>query len=263
MDLKGRRVLVTGASRGIGEATARAFAAAGATVALVARDAEALDSLATDLGGTFHPCDLADPAATAALVPTVEASAGPVDVLVNNAGLAPGGFFPDADAGELEAVYRVNLLSPVQLCRAVLPGMLDRGRGHIVNVSSLAGVAAYPGMAAYASTKAGLTQFTEILALDLKGLPVGTTVVQLGPIPTDMLDHVNDYAPTRDSFDRGYKLRLIVDIPKERVAEAIVDAVRKGRSHIRLPKRAAAFPLLAEAPRRVSDVLLTGVKHQP
>lgn len=90
MDLKGRRVLVTGASRGIGEATARAFAAAGATVALVARDAEALDSLATDLGGTFHPCDLADPAATAALVPTVEASAGPVDVLVNNAGLAPG-----------------------------------------------------------------------------------------------------------------------------------------------------------------------------
>lgn len=263
MDLKGRRVLVTGASRGIGEATARAFAAAGATVALVARDAEALDSLATDLGGTFHPCDLADPAATAALVPTVEASAGPVDVLVNNAGLAPGGFFPDADAGELEAVYRVNLLSPVQLCRAVLPGMLDRGRGHIVNVSSLAGVAAYPGMAAYASTKAGLTQFTEILALDLKGLPVGTTVVQLGPIPTDMLDHVNDYAPTRDSFDRGYKLRLIVDIPRERVADAIVDAVRKGRSHIRLPKRAAAFPLLAEAPRRVSDVLLTGVKHRP
>ena len=172
-----------------------------------------------------------------------------------------GGFFADLDPDDLEAIYRVNLLTPVQLCRAVLPGMLERGRGHLVNVSSLAGVAAYPGMAAYASTKAGLTQFTEVLSLDLKGLPVGTTVVQLGPIPTDMLDHVNDYAPTRDSFDRGYKLKLIVDIPREQVAGAIVEAVRKGRSHIRLPKRAAAFPLLAEAPRRISDLLLTGVRH--
>lgn len=262
MDLQGSRVLVTGASRGIGEATARAFAAAGASVALVARDAERLAALADELDGTAHPCDLADPAAAAGLVPAVEDGAGPVDVLVNNAGLAPGGFFADLDPDDLEAVYRVNLLTPVQLCRAVLPGMLGRGRGHLVNVSSLAGVAAYPGMAAYASTKAGLTQFTEVLALDLKGLPVGTTVVQLGPIPTDMLDHVNDYAPTRDSFDRGYKLRLIVDIPKEQVADAIVDAARKGRSHIRLPKRAAAFPLLAEAPRRISDLLLTGVRHQ-
>jgi len=263
MDLQGKRVLVTGASRGIGEATARAFTAAGASVALVARDAERLEALADEFGGTAHPADLLDPDVVAGLVAAVEADGPPVDVLVNNAGLAPGGFFAEIDPDDIEAIYRVNLLSPVQLCRAVLPGMLDSGRGHIVNVSSLAGVAAYPGMAAYASTKAGLTQFTEILALDLKGLPVGTTVVQLGPIPTDMLDHVNDYAPTRDSFDRGYKLRLIVDIPKERVADAIVDAVRKGRSHIRLPKRAAAFPLLAEAPRRVSDVLLTGVKHQP
>lgn len=262
MDLQGRRVLVTGASRGIGEATARAFAAAGATVALVARDAARLTALADELGGSAHPCDLTDAAATAALVDTVEQGAGPVDVLVNNAGLAPGGFFPDLDAAELEAVYRVNLLAPVQLCRVVLPGMLERGRGHVVNVSSLAGVAAYPGMAVYASTKAGLTQFTEVLALDLKGLPVGTTVVQLGPIPTDMLDHVNDYAPTRDSFDRGYRLRLIVDIPRERVADAVVDAVRRDRSHVRLPRRAAAFPLLAEAPRRISDLLLTGVRHQ-
>lgn len=262
MDLQGRRVLVTGASRGIGEATARAFAAAGATVALVARDAARLTALADELGGSAHPCDLTDAAATAELVPTVEAEAGPIDVLVNNAGLAPGGFFPDLDPVELEAAYRVNLLAPVELCRAVLPAMLQRGRGHLVNVSSLAGVAAYPGMAVYASTKAGLTQFTEVLALDLKGLPVGTTVVQLGPIPTDMLDHVNDYAPTRDSFDRGYRLRLIVDIPREQVADAIVDAVRRDRSHVRLPRRAAAFPLLAEAPRRISDLLLTGVRHQ-
>lgn len=262
MDLQGRRVLVTGASRGIGEATARAFAAAGASVALVARDVDRLRALAEELGGTAHPADLLDPTVVAGLIAAVEADGDPVDVLVNNAGVDAVGAFMDADPDDIEQIYRLNLVTPVQLCRQVLPGMLDRGRGHLVNVSSLAGVAAYPGMTTYASTKAGLTQFTEILALDLKGLPVGTTVVQLGPIPTDMLDHVNDYRPTRDSFDRGYKLHLIVDIPREQVADAIVTAVRKGRSHVRLPKRAAAFPLLAEAPRRISDFLLSGVKHQ-
>lgn len=262
MDLQGRRVLVTGASRGIGEATARAFAAAGASVALVARDGERLAALADELGGTAHPADLVDPEVVAGLTAEVEATGAPVDVLVNNAGIDAVGAFGDADPDDIERIYRLNLVTPVLLCRQVLPGMLERGRGHLVNVSSLAGVAAYPGMATYASTKAGLTQFTEILALDLKGLPVGTTVVQLGPIPTEMLDNVNRYAPTRDSFDRGYRLRLLVDIPREQVADAIVEAVCRGRSHIRLPKRAAAFPLLAEAPRRISDLLLSGVRHQ-
>lgn len=262
MDLQGRRVLVTGASRGIGEATARAFSAAGASVALVARDRERLAALTDELGGSAHPADLVDPAVVATLVADIEADGGPVDVLVNNAGVDAVGALVEAAPDDIERIYRLNLVTPVQLCRQVLPGMLERGRGHLVNVSSLAGVAAYPGMAAYASTKAGLTQFTEILALDLKGLPVGTTVVQLGPVPTDMLDHVNDYAPTRDSFDRGYKLRLIVDVPREQVADAIVAAVRAGRSHVRLPKRAALFPMLAEAPRRFSDLLLAGVRHQ-
>ena len=262
MDLHRRRVLITGASRGIGEATARAFAARGASVALVARDAAKLAALADELGGTAHPTDLLDPEVVQRLVATVEDDGGPVDVLVNNAGMDAVGAFADTDPQAIEQVFRLNLVTPVQLCRQVLPGMLERGRGHLVNISSLAGVAAYPGMATYAATKAGLTQFTEVLALDLKGLPVGTTVVQLGPIPTDMLDHVNAYAPTRDSFDRGYKLKLIVDIPREQVAEAIVHAVEKGRTHVRLPKRAMAFPLLAEAPRRISDLLLTGVEHQ-
>lgn len=262
MDLHRRRVLITGASRGIGEATARAFAAHGASVALVARDAEKLAAVADEVGGTAHPADLLDPDVVQGLVATVEDDGGPIDVLVNNAGMDAVGAFADTDPQAIERVFRLNLVTPVQLCRQALPGMLERGRGHLVNISSLAGVAAYPGMATYAATKAGLTQFTEVLALDLKGLPVGTTVVQLGPIPTDMLDHVNDYAPTRDSFARGYKLRLIVDIAREQVAEAVVAAVEKGRTHVRLPRRAMAFPLLAEAPRRISDLLLTGVEHQ-
>ena len=196
MDLNGRRVLITGASRGIGEATARRFADAGATVALVARNADALEQLATELSGTAHPADLTDPDTVDALIGRVEDESGPVDVLVNNAGVDSVGAFVEMDPGDLQRIYQLNLVAPVQLTRQVLPGMLERGRGRIVNVSSLAGVAAYPGMVSYASTKAGLSQFTEVLALDLQGLPVGTTLVELGPIPTDMLDNVESYAPT-------------------------------------------------------------------
>ncbi|HZQ83409.1 MAG TPA: SDR family oxidoreductase, partial [Acidimicrobiales bacterium] len=155
-----------------------------------------------------------------------------------------------------------NLLTPVQLCRQAIPRMLGRGGGHIVNVSSLAGTAVFPGLVAYSSTKSGLTHFTSGLRADLKGLPIKTTVVELGPIPTDMLSHVDSYRPTEKSFQRFYRTHLIVDIPREKVADAVLDAVRKGQKHVRFPKRAAAFALLAEAPRRTVELLLTGVPHQ-
>jgi short-subunit dehydrogenase len=262
VEITGKRVLVTGASRGIGEALARRFAARGATVALVARNAEALEKLAADLGGTAHPADLADPEQVATLVHRVEDESGPVDVLVNNAGIESNKSIVDATAEEIERIYRVNLIAPVELCRQALPRMLRRGRGHIVNVSSMAGTAVFPGLTSYSSTKAGLTHFTAGLRADLRGLPIGTTVVELGPIPTDMLDHVGDYKPTFDSFRRLYRLQLLVDVPRETVAVQVVEAVEKGRRHVRIPKRAVLFPLLAEAPRRMVEVLLTGVKHQ-
>jgi short-subunit dehydrogenase len=262
VDLQGRRVLITGASRGIGEALARRFAEAGARVALLARNAEALRALADELGGTAHPADLADPGVVAGLLERVEAEGGPVDVLVNNAGVDGGGYFPELDPEEIDRVFQVNLVAPVQLCRQVLPGMLERARGRIVNVSSIAGVAAFPGMVAYASTKAGLSHFTEILALDLRGLPVGTTLVELGPVPTDMLDRIDAYQPSRDSFDRGYRLGLIVDVPRERVADEVVRAVERDRAHVLLPKRAIAYPLLAQLPREIARLTLTGIRHR-
>jgi short-subunit dehydrogenase len=262
VDLYDRRVLITGASRGIGEALARRFAAAGASVALVARTADALAALADELGGTAHPTDLADPGAVAGLIGQVEAEHGPVDVLVNNAALDGGGYFPELEAEEIDRVLAVNLAAPMQLCRQVLPGMLDRGRGRIVNVSSIAGVAAFPGMVAYAATKAGLSHFTEILALDLRGLPVGTTLVELGPVPTDLLASVDEYRPTRDSFDRGHRLGLIVDVPRERVADQIVQAVERDRAHVRLPRRSLAYPLLAQLPREIARLSLTGIPHR-
>ena len=262
MDLGGKRVLVTGASRGIGEAVAIAFANAGSRVALVARSEGPLKELATRLGGTAHPVDLSDPDAVDGLIERIEADGGPIDVLVNNAGLDMAGDFVTMDPRDLEQIFRVNLVTPVQLTRQVLPLMLARGGGHIVNMSSMAGNATFPGLTAYSSTKAALTHFTSGLRADLKGKPIGTTVVELGPIPTDMRDHVFEYKPTADSFKRSYRVQLLVDVSKETVANDVVVAVRKNRRHVRHPKRAVLFPLLSEAPRRMVELLLTGVRHQ-
>jgi short-subunit dehydrogenase len=262
MELGGRRVLVTGASRGIGEALAERFAGAGARVALVARSEGPLKDLAARLGGTAHPTDLGDRDQVAGLVERVEADGGPVDVLVNNAAVDLTGWFPRSSAAEVEFLYRVNLITPVELCRQAVSRMLDRGRGHIVNISSIGGVGVFPGLVLYSSSKAGLSHFTAGLRADLRGLPVSTTLVEVGPVPTDLYDSSDDYRPTHDSWQRGYRSQLVADTPKERLAHAVVDAVRRGRRHVRLPRRMIPLPMLAEAPRRVAELLLTGVKHQ-
>lgn len=262
MDLSGRRVLITGASRGIGESIARSCAAAGARLGLVARSEAPLRRLTEELGGTCHVADLADPDVVDGLIGRVEDDGGPVDVLVNNAGVEHAGDFVTMSHPQLEQLYRVNLLTPAELCRQVLPGMLERGRGHIVNISSLAGAAAFPGLATYSATKAALTHFTSGLRADLKGRPVGTTVVELGPIPTDMLSRVDSYRPTAASFRRFYQLQILVDIPREKVASAVVEAITRDRRHVRLPRRAAVTAMLTEAPRRFAELVLRGVPHQ-
>jgi short-subunit dehydrogenase len=263
VELQDRRVVITGASRGIGEALAHQFASAGATVALVARSADAIEKLAADLGGSAHPADLSDVEETRHLIERIEAEAGPVDVLVNNAGIDITKSFVDYSADEVARIVQVNLTAPMELCRQVVPRMLDRGRGHIVNISSLSACGLYPGLTAYSTTKAALSHFTAGLRADLKGLPVKTTVVEMAGVPTDMLDNVHVYQPTSDAFQRGYKLHLVTDTPLVTIASATVDAVRKDRRHVRYPKRAIAFPLLSEAPRRITELILTGVKHQP
>ncbi|MCU0268936.1 MAG: SDR family NAD(P)-dependent oxidoreductase [Acidimicrobiales bacterium] len=262
MELRGRRVLITGASRGIGEALAEAFAAQGAQVALVARSADALERLAGRLGGTAHPADLADPTAVAGLLARVEAEAGPVDVVVNNAGYHEAGWFPDQDDLLDAATFQLNVLTPLSLCRQAVPGMLRRGGGHLVNISSMAGFVPFPGLAVYGATKAALSQFTAGLRADLRGLPVGTTLVEIGPVPTDMLSEINDYRPAGDAFGRMARLQLSVDAPRELVADETVAAVRRGTRHVRLPRRGAPFAMVVEAPRRLTEVLLTGVRHR-
>jgi short-subunit dehydrogenase len=262
MELRGRRVLITGASRGIGEALAHRFTASGATVALVARTADAIEKLAADLGGTAHPADVSDPKQVATLINHIEDEAGPIDVLVNNAGIDLPNAFWNHSEDDVARIVQINLTAPMELCRQVVPRMLRRGRGHIVNISSLASTGIYPGLAAYSATKAGLSHFTAGLRADLKKLPINLTLVEMAGVPTDMLSHVHDYKPTADSFRRGYRLHLVTDTPVDVIAADTVEAVEKDRRHVRHPKRALLFPLLSEAPRRMTEWMLVGIKHR-
>jgi short-subunit dehydrogenase len=198
----------------------------------------------------------------ATLINRVEDVAGPVDVLVNNAGIDVTKSIADCSHEEVARIVQVNLTAPMDLCRQAIPRMVRRGRGHLVNISSLAASGVYPGLTAYSATKAGLTHFTAGLRADLKGLPIGTTVVEMAGVPTEMLDHVDDYGPTAKSFKRGYRLHLVTDTPVHTIVDDTVDAVIKNRRHVRHPKRAVLFPLLSEAPRRMTEWILTGVKAQ-
>ncbi len=260
MDLTGKRVLITGASRGIGEQMAIEFAGAGARVALVARSESATKELAARLGGTAHTADLSDADQTAGLIARVESDGGPLDVLVNNAADEQAGPFLDLDPATLAAQIHLNLVAPMELARQVIPGMLARGGGHIVNVSSLGGTNAVPGVASYSASKAGLSHFTAALRAEFKGKPIKTTLVELGPVSTAMMQNLYDYPPSDRAVARLRHIGLIKEVTPDHVARNIRSAVQHDRRHVRMPKRGAIYPLLVEAPRRLTEFLLTGVR---
>jgi short-subunit dehydrogenase len=263
MELLGKRVLITGASRGIGRSLASAFADAGATVALVARDRASLETLAEELGGTAHPADLLDAEQRERLVHRVEDEAGPVDVLVNNAGLHHGAAMWDSTADQLADQITLNLTAPLELCRQAIPRMLRRGHGHLVNVASLAAVAAVPGMTAYAATKAGLSHGSSALRSELKGLPVEITTVMVGGVPTDMLTSAESgYAPFHKAFERLRHIQLVPDTPPDVLAAAVVKGVEQKKHTVFLPRRAAPFVAAVEAPRKIVNLVLMGVPRR-
>ena len=210
--------------------------------------------------------DLADPLCVASLVPRIEAEAGPIDILVNNAGVAWPRHFADYAPSDLSKLFGINLLAPVGLTRAVLPGMLERGRGHIVNISSVAGVSTSPGLVAYCASKAGLSHFSEALRLDLLGTPVGITLVELDNVrPSRMMDEASSsqgYAPTRILLEHLEKYRFSVKVPRENVAKAIMKAIQLNRRHVRLPRRAIPMLMLAGLPRRFSEMLYRMLSRQ-
>ncbi len=264
MELDGARVLVTGGSGGIGSALARAYAAAGAKVVVSARTAGKLADLANEIGGAFHVADLADPTVVEYLVEEVEAAHGPVDVLASNAGIETVDPVATIDPETVRAAVRINLEAPMVLTRKVLPGMLERGRGHLVFTSSLAGTVGFPGMGPYCATKAGLNNFVSVLRIELKDTPIRTTLVAPGPVDTRMWDAVVEASPSVQRTVRRLELfRLLPILSPERLAARVVAATRVGRRHVRHPRRLALNFLLGEAPRRITEATLAGVRIDP
>ncbi|WP_018178800.1 SDR family NAD(P)-dependent oxidoreductase [Jongsikchunia kroppenstedtii] len=261
MKLNNTRAVVTGASRGLGKSIAAELAKRGVDVAMVARKSAKLDEAAKEVGGKAYPCDLTDPAAVAELLATIEADGGPIDILVNNAGLDNVGLFPDATADEVRNLIQVNLLSPMELCRQAIPAMVARGRGHIVNVSSMAAVSTSPGVTLYATSKAGLSHFTAGIRMELAGKPVGTTLVQIGNVKTDMIDNINSFPPAQRAVERAAKLHILPkeDLEPDFVASEIADAILNNKERVTLPKALMATTLLVEAPRKMSELMLRGL----
>jgi short-subunit dehydrogenase len=181
MDLAGRTALLTGATGGLGRAIAKALAGRGATLALSGRKQDALEALAAELSGEDHrvlPADLSEPGAAEKLA----AEAGEVDVLVANAGLPGTGRLPDFTAEQLTGALRVNLEAPMLLARALEPGMLERGAGHMVFVASLSGKSPTPLSSVYNATKFGLRGFALGLRADLDPLGIGVSLISPGLI---------------------------------------------------------------------------------
>ena len=219
-DLTGRRVLLTGASGGIGKAIARAMHGRGADLVISGRRVQVLDELVAELGDRVEtaPADLAD----AAEVRGLAERAGDVDVLVANAGLPASGRLESFSPEELDRALDVNLRAPVQLTHALAPRMVERGSGHLVYISSLAAKVVSGGGAVYSATKAGLRAFALGLRDDLHGSGVGVTTVFPGFI--------------RDAgmwADAGIKLPPGVGMRSpEQVAKAVLAGIERDRAEI-------------------------------
>jgi short-subunit dehydrogenase len=233
--IDGCRVLLTGASGGLGGAIARALHERGAWLVLTARRAGPLDALAAELGEAEPaPADLSRPDDLAALAKR----AADADVFVANAGLPASGRLEDFTPEELDRALDVNLRAPIQLTRALVPGMVERGRGHLVFVSSLSGKAASPGATVYSATKFGLRGFAQGLGQDLHGTGVGVTAI----FPSFVRD-AGLFA------DTGVELpRWVRTVTPEQVAEAVVRGIERGRAEIDVaPLDLRAGTLVAQA----------------
>lgn len=181
-------VLITGASSGFGEAAARIFAAKNQKVILTARRIDRLDALAAELGDNALAIelDVRDKAAVTALPENLPQGFSDVDILINNAGLALGiGGAQEADLDEWDTMVDTNIKGMMYLCRTMLPGMISRGGGHIVNLGSVAASWPYPGGNAYGGSKAFVQQFSRNLRVDLLGKNVRVTNIEPGMCETE------------------------------------------------------------------------------
>lgn len=219
--LAGRSAVITGASRGIGLATAQALASAGARVVLVARTDADLQRACAEIGeeASCIPCDMSDAIAVQALAGELERRLGGApDVMVNNAGQFELAAVEETSTSDFARMLDVNLLAPFILLRTLLPAMHARGSGHVVNIGSIADRHTFPGNGAYAASKFGLRALHEVLRAELAGSGVRATLVSPGPVDTALWDEVDpDTRP-------GFTPRAMM-LSASAVAEAVLYAV--------------------------------------
>ena len=227
MEIGGRRALLTGASGGIGNEIARALHARGANLVLSGRRAEVLDSLASELGDRAEvvQADLSRPEGVSALAE----AARDVDILVANAALPGSGRIGDFSSEEIDRTIDVNLRAPVQLARALAPGMVERGVGHLVFMSSMSGKIAAGGGAIYSATKFGLRGFAASLRDELHGTGVGVSVVS-----PSFVREAGLFADTGIELP-GY----VRTVSPQQVADAVIKGIERNRGDIDV----APFPL--------------------
>lgn len=258
MRIRDAVAVVTGASSGIGRAISLALAREGATVFVAARRLDRLKALAREIerfGGAATPirCDVSQAESLEALAAEVEKAHGRCDVLVNNAGVPGGGSFESLSRENIEKVARVNLLSVFEGTRVFLPMMLRQGRGHIVNIASLAGRHHVPGAALYAATKHGVVGFSESLYYELA--PKGVLVTSVNPA----------LVKTEGFPQEGLPPRLVMR--PERVARAVVHVVRRGIApQVSVPRWAGVlevFRTITPGPYRRVQRAIMGSRHGP
>jgi short-subunit dehydrogenase len=246
----GTRVLVTGASRGIGREIARAFARRGCTIGLVARHREALEALAEELPGEGHVALEAD-VSDADSIGRVVAEFGDVDVLVANAGITHYRPFAELPLAEAREMNDVNWLGTIHTVRAALPGMIERRLGHVVVISSGGGVRGFPHAAVYNGTKAAQRGFAEALRHELHGTGVSVTTVYPGEIETSLHDHEMDRMPDWYRLDRR--------APAEPLGEQVAEAVQKDQRELFYPPLVRALRVANGISPRLGDLMLRRV----
>ncbi len=204
--LENRRVLITGATGGIGGAIVRSFHAQGATIGIVGRRRDVLEQLANDLGGDrvhVFPSDFENPEEVDALIPHVESQMGSIDTLVNNAGITRDGLIMRMKDEDFQRVLFVNLEVPFRLSRNVIRGMMKNRFGRIINITSIVGVTGNAGQVNYSAAKAGMIGMTKSLAAEVASRNITANCVAPGFIKSPMTDVLND----------AQRERILQDIP--------------------------------------------------
>jgi short-subunit dehydrogenase len=245
----GTRAIVTGASRGIGRATALALAGRGARVGLVSRGGPELDGVAAEIGedAIALPADVTDRGALDAAFESFAASAGGIEIAVANAGRAHYGPFVDQPIEHAEEMVGLNVLGTIYTAHAALERMIPRAKGHIVVVSSGAGLRAFPSGAVYGATKAADRGFAEALRHELSGTGVSVSTVSPGEVETSLHDHQPDKIP---DWRRGDDA-----VPAGDVAAAILDAIEEDRREVFVPPMVRLLGLNDLAPRLVDRLV--------